>query len=777
MIDHLIRTNGVLIVGGKEMTAKRNKVLSVVMTVCFILTLLMPTFITHKFASASSIYKVLSCPTVITGNAAKDLGAIKITLDDTAAAANSIVTVSMPSDLSFTANGASGVKVYTSSAAAAAAGDKGIVIVAPGGTGGLVPADFASAAGFRISPNKTFDIKMAASLTTIGESKYFFIYFNGVDLHNYNGDIKVNMRPPSGSVFSYGQDLLIAQTTSTGSTLTDCKKVVDLTDAGGDIDIITVMEQVPDTFTGNDYIKLEILTNGFKFDTDATDDQVSYGWNFADNAVIAGDLDTIGTDMFSSNDQLLTYPVQAGVANVNTPGKIDFMKLSLIVDDGKVKAGDQVEIRVSGTHVSEQIIVVAAYVDYGVAVEAGSSKDLIAGHASQTIGDFFITEGAPRSILLNGILSLTLPAGCEWDAVNTGVYENTTSGNVVFNGGTSSYPTLTDSNRVLKWKVTTQSSAAAKVRFKDFKIDVSPDFVGPVEVAVKGSAGAEGIVKVAEVKPAATLAVEKVVDIEYGKPNQQIADIIIAEGALKAILDNTAPGNVVSLELSDGYRFANLPKLEVVEGDIDIDADSVFVNDGRVTFNIEGQSAKTASKIKLSGVSVNVYMTAMAGPVKLSFTKGVNALNETGFTARSAGSTVIANCVQPVVEQDSVAEFRINSNIYKVNGIAKVMDAAPYIKDGRTYVPVRYLAYALGVAESDVIWDAASRKVLMSKGDRQVELVIGSRTIKVNGAASTMEVAPEIVNGRTMLPARYVAEGLGYVVGWDPGTGTVLISK
>lgn len=758
------------------MIRKRNKLLSLMMTLCLSLTMLVPSFMSQNPAQASTNYKVISSPTVITGNVSKDLGAVKVTLDDTAVAENSIVTVSMPSELGFTANGAGGVKVYASGNAAAAAGDKGIIIVAPGGADGLVPADFATVTGFRINPNKTFDIKMAADLTSVGENKYFFIYFNAVDLHNYNGDIKVSMLPPSGSVFSAAQDLLIAKTTSNGSTLADCKKITDLTDAGGALDMITVMEQVPDTFSGDDYIKLEILNNGFKFNTDTTADSVSYGWNFADNAVIPGDLAVIGAEMFSGNDQLLTYPVQAGVAKVHAPGRISFENLSLIVDDSKVKAGDKIEIRVSGTHVNEQIIQVGSYVDYGVSVEAAVCRDLIAGHAAQTISEFYIIEGAPRSLLLNGILSLTLPAGCEWDAVNTGIYENSNYGNVIFNGGSSSYPTLTDSNRVLKWRVSTQSLAAAKIKFKDFKIDVSPDFRGPVEISIKGSAGAEGSVKVAEVKPAATLSAERVVNIEYGKANQAISDVTITEGALKGILDNAAPGNLISLELDEGYRFVKPPKAEVVAGDIDIDVDSISINNNCLSFAVEGQSARTPSKIKLSGLIVDAYMTAMEGPVTLRFSKGANALNETGFINKSAGSIVAANCVRPVVEENTVAEFKINSNIYEVNGIAKVMDASPYIKTGRTYVPVRYLAYALGVAESDIIWDAAGQKVTLRKGERQVEMVIGSLTINVNGAAGTMEVAPEITAGRTMLPARYVAEGLGYQVGWDPGTGTVLIS-
>lgn len=759
------------------MIGKRNKTVSVLMIFCLSLALLASLFTAHNVAQASSVYKVISSPTVITGNVTKNLGAIKVTLDETAVAANSIVTVSMPSDLTFTANGNSGVKVYASTSAASAAGDAGIIIVAPGGADGLVPADFAAAAGFRINSNKTFDIKMAASIKTVGENKCFYIYFNGVDLHNYNGEIMASMLSPSGSVFSQAQDLVIGKTASAGSTLTSCKKVVDLTDAGGTLDIITVTEQVPDTFTGTDNIKLEILTNGAYFNTNTTADSVSYDWNFADNAVITGDVDMISPGMFSSNDQLLTYPVQPGVAGVNTPGKISFVNLSLVVDDSKLSAGDRIEMRVSGTNVTEQILVAGTYVNYGISVEAGTPRDLIAGHSAQTIGEFYINEGAPGSLLQNGLLTLTLPAGCEWDAANTGAYENTTSGNVQFNGGSPSYPALTNNNRILKWKISTQSTSVAKIKLKNFKIDISPDFTGPVEVSIKGSSGAEGTVKAAEVKPAAALSISNAASIKMGKVHQKIDDITIAEGALKGLLDNSGSGNTVSLDLDAGYRFSALPNIEVVEGDIDVNKQSITIKEGRLTFNIDGQSARTASKISLSGVYIDAYVTAPEGPVRLSFTPGVNALNETGFINQSAGSVVIANCDANASEQNNIGLFRINSNIYEVNGIAKVMDAVPYIKTGRTYVPVRYLGYALGVAENNIIWDAVSRKVTLSKEDRTVELTIGSQSIKVNGIVNTMEVAPEIINGRTMLPARYVAEGLGYQVGWDPGTGTVLISQ
>jgi len=766
---------------------RRNKAFSIVMTLCLCLALLAPVFVAPPAAEASSSYQVLSAPTVTTGNVVKDLGVIKVTLHDTAIAAYSIVTVSLPSDLTFTANGdtrpAGGAAAGTVPVAGAAGA--GITVVASGvGADELAAASFDAAGTFAITPNNTFDIKMGSQAAIAGDNpgtdKYFYIYFNGIDLNNYNGDVKVTMYPPSGSAFSSAMDLVVGKTTSTGSTLTTCKKVVDLTDAGGTLDIITVNEESPGTFTGTDNIKLEILTNGFKFNTAAATDAASYGWDFGNNAVIPGNLDPIAAGWFSSNDQLLTYNVRAGVAAINTPGRISFVNLDLVVDDTKAKPGDEVEIKVSGTNVTTQTFAVATYVDYGVTVEEGTVKELIAGQSAQEIGEFYIKEGAAASLLNNRIVSFTLPTGCEWNVVNTGDYTNTTNGSVTFNGAGSNYPTLTDSNRVLKWEVTTQSASAAKIKFSDFKIDVSPDFTGAVEVEIKGSATAEGKVKVADVKPAASIEVEDVVNIELGKANQKISDIVIVEGAVKGLIDDTtvAGGNVVSLDLDSGYRFAKEPKIEVLEGDIDIDVESIDVNNERLTFDVDGQSAKTASKIKLTDVYIDAYRTAPEGPISIEFTAGTNALNETGFTTKSAGKYVIANCVTAALG-DTIGngQFIISSNIYEMNGVKKVMDAAPYIKNARTYVPIRYLGYVLGLTDNDIIWDSASQKVTFTKGDDTVELVIGATTITVNGEAQTMDVAPEISNDRTMLPARYVAEAFGFNVGWDAATQTVLISK
>lgn len=132
-----------------------------------------------------------------------------------------------------------------------------------------------------------------------------------------------------------------------------------------------------------------------------------------------------------------------------------------------------------------------------------------------------------------------------------------------------------------------------------------------------------------------------------------------------------------------------------------------------------------------------------------------------------------------------ITTFKINNTSYTSTVIteneeteeANTMDIEPYIKNDRTYVPVRYLAYALGVSEGGISWDGKAQRVGIFKGENNIVLTIGSTTMLANKKTVIMDVAPEITRGRTMLPARWVAEALGAEVEWDKKTGEVTIKQ
>lgn len=92
------------------------------------------------------------------------------------------------------------------------------------------------------------------------------------------------------------------------------------------------------------------------------------------------------------------------------------------------------------------------------------------------------------------------------------------------------------------------------------------------------------------------------------------------------------------------------------------------------------------------------------------------------------------------------------------------MDAAPYIKDGRNMVGVRYVAEGL---EMKVTWDAKTRTVFIEDDMFKIEIPVDTNKIIVNGQVMESDVMPEFVNGRTMLPIANIARALGLKDGED----------
>jgi len=107
-----------------------------------------------------------------------------------------------------------------------------------------------------------------------------------------------------------------------------------------------------------------------------------------------------------------------------------------------------------------------------------------------------------------------------------------------------------------------------------------------------------------------------------------------------------------------------------------------------------------------------------------------------------------------------------------IDGRALVMDAQPVSRDGRTLVPLRAIFEALG---ANVEWDPVERTITGTRGNTTIFLQINNRTAKLNGNSITLDVPPAVIDGRTMVPTRFIAESLDAQVNWDGQTRTVSI--
>lgn len=108
-----------------------------------------------------------------------------------------------------------------------------------------------------------------------------------------------------------------------------------------------------------------------------------------------------------------------------------------------------------------------------------------------------------------------------------------------------------------------------------------------------------------------------------------------------------------------------------------------------------------------------------------------------------------------------------------LNGAELSFDVPPQLIDNRTMVPLRKIFEAMGAA---VDWNNDTRTVTATKGNERVIATIDSKNVYVSGDTKTLDVPPLIVDGRTLVPVRFVAESFGANVNWDEATRTVIIS-
>lgn len=118
-------------------------------------------------------------------------------------------------------------------------------------------------------------------------------------------------------------------------------------------------------------------------------------------------------------------------------------------------------------------------------------------------------------------------------------------------------------------------------------------------------------------------------------------------------------------------------------------------------------------------------------------------------------------------EKSKVIKLQIGSRIVNVDNEAVIYDTAPVIRNDRTLVPIRIVTETLG---GKVDWNGVTKEVTLHIDGKEIKMTVG-KTLEKYG------VAPVIIDRRTFVPVRFVADELGATVAWDDATKTVTITK
>jgi hypothetical protein len=109
-----------------------------------------------------------------------------------------------------------------------------------------------------------------------------------------------------------------------------------------------------------------------------------------------------------------------------------------------------------------------------------------------------------------------------------------------------------------------------------------------------------------------------------------------------------------------------------------------------------------------------------------------------------------------------------------IDGRALSFDQPPIMQGGRVLVPLRGIFENMGAS---VVYMPATRQITANRGGTVVQLTMNSRNALVNGRTVYLDVPPQSINGRTLVPLRFISEALGANVRWIPSSQTVVIQS
>ena len=186
---------------------------------------------------------------------------------------------------------------------------------------------------------------------------------------------------------------------------------------------------------------------------------------------------------------------------------------------------------------------------------------------------------------------------------------------------------------------------------------------------------------------------------------------------------------------------------------------------GRVTLTAKPDEGYTLSSINITDKNGKEITFIKQGNSTFIFVMPSSNVDVEAVFAK-IGETKKDDKTDDKVETKTI-KMQIGSKDVSVDEKEIANDVAPVIVNDRTLVPIRLITETLG---GEVEWDGSTKTVTLKTGGKEITMTIGKVLEKYG-------VAPVIINDRTFVPVRFVADELGAETAWDEATKTVTITK
>jgi hypothetical protein len=253
----------------------------------------------------------------------------------------------------------------------------------------------------------------------------------------------------------------------------------------------------------------------------------------------------------------------------------------------------------------------------------------------------------------------------------------------------------------------------------------------------------------------------------------------VTEGAalITATLSNGQTGQfvvvVIAPQTLTGLSVNLVPATLKVAGQAQFGAIAASAGYAALDYTTQATWSDTLPVAVVSNVAPTQGLLTYSVDETGAVTAVVGTLTATTTATIAAGVLTATSGVITPVPTTMVIVLTIGTNIVSVNGKATSVDAAPEIVNSSTFVPIRFIAETFG---STVSWLPETKGITITLGTMTVGLQIANATAVINGNIIALEAAPYIKNSRTMVPLRVISESFGGNVVWNATNSTITIT-
>ncbi|BAL81637.1 copper amine oxidase N-terminal domain-containing protein [Caldisericum exile] len=175
-----------------------------------------------------------------------------------------------------------------------------------------------------------------------------------------------------------------------------------------------------------------------------------------------------------------------------------------------------------------------------------------------------------------------------------------------------------------------------------------------------------------------------------------------------------------------------------------------------------------SGKVFVNGIEVPHNSNTYIYSTHLADGDNVFVVDAYDLAGNKSSKTVVVKKVN-----EKIIKLQIGSKEAITSSTTVLLEQSPFIENGTTLVPLRFIAEAFG---STVNYNEALKLITIEFANKIIQVQVNSTIALINNSVYRLTVAPKIVQGFTFVPLRFIAEAFGANVSWDAATKTITIT-